>query len=146
MGSRPMLAETKHPRGDLRQQLRSFVGRKGASVTARDPFNAAMTRHWCVALGDSNPVYLDEQFARTTVHDGLIAPPAMLQAWTMPGYAVAAIEDAVSELYGVLDANGFVGIVATNSDQDYLRPLRLGETITATKTIADVSDIKTTGL
>lgn len=133
-------------RQELQLRLQSFVGRKGATAVAPDPVNAAMIRHWCVALGDLNPVYRDEDFARTTVHGGVVAPPAMLQAWTMPGYGGEPVKDVVSEIYDYLDAQGYVGIVATNSEQDYLRSLRLGDRISATKTVASISEVKTTGL
>ena len=131
----------------LQEQLAGFVGRKGATLVAPDPVNAAMIRHWCVALGDTNPVYTDPAAAAASVHGGIIAPPAMLQAWTMPGYRAAPPgPDAITELYALLDANGYSSIVATDSEQEYLRPLRLGDVIAATKTIVSISGEKKTGL
>ena len=132
---------------ELTQRLAGFVGRLGAPRVAPDPVNAAMIRHWCAALGDRNPVYRDDAAARAAGHGGVIAPPAMLQAWTMPGYAAQAPgPDAVAQLYELLDASGYHAIVATDSEQDYLRPLRLGDVLTAVKTIASISDEKTTAL
>ena len=132
-------------------QLAAFVGRQGATMHAPDAVNAAMIRHWCVALGDHNPVYLDDAVARASGHGGVIAPPAMLQAWTMPGYlpgsgAVSPGPDAIAELYALLDGWGYTSIVATDSEQDYLRPLRLGDKVSATKTITSISVEKRTGL
>ena len=133
------------------RQLAAFVGRQGATMHAPDAVNAAMIRHWCVALGDHNPVYRDEAVAQANGHGGVIAPPAMLQAWTMPGYlpsagAVPPGPDAIAELYALLDGWGYTSIVATDSEQDYLRPLRLGDTVSATKTITSISEEKSTGL
>ena len=129
------------------RQLAAFVGRKGATMHAPDAVNAAMIRHWCVALGDHNPVYHDEAVAQAHGHAAVFAPPAMLQAWTMPGYAaVSPGPDAITELYALLDAWGYTSIVATDSEQEYLCPLRLGHRVAATKTITSISDEKTTGL
>src|SRR5690606_11115376 len=126
---------------EVGRRLTAFVGRKGATMVSPDPVNAAMIRHWCVAMGDRNPVYRDEAAAKTSVHGGIIAPPAMLQVWTMPGYgAEPAGADAVAELYELLDSQGYSSIVATNSEQAFLRPLRLGDTIAATETIASISE------
>lgn len=112
-----------------------------------DPVNAAMIRHWCAALGDRNPAYLDEAFARRTVHGGIIAPPTMLQVWTMPGYnAQPAGPDAIADLYAVFDELGYTSLVATDSEQEYLRPLRLGDSISATKTVMAITAEKTTAL
>src|SRR5699024_3607614 len=47
---------------------------------ARDPVNAAMVNNWTEALADTNPVYTDREFAEHSVHGGLVAPPAMMQA------------------------------------------------------------------
>ena len=60
----------------LRAQLEEFIGRPmsaGRSL-APDPVNVPMIRHWVDALDDQNPRYL--------AGDG-VAPPAMLQTWTM---------------------------------------------------------------
>lgn len=138
---------TEISESEIGRHLATFVGRKGATMASPDPVNAPMIRHWCVAMGDHNPVYRDEAVAKTTVHGGIIAPPAMLQAWTMPGYgAEPAGPDAVAQLYEFLDSQGYSSIVATDSEQEYLRPLRLGDTVSATKTITSISDRKTTAL
>lgn len=143
-----MKPATENPNASL---LAAFVGRQGATMHAPDAVNAAMIRHWCVAIGDHNPVYRDEAAAQANGHGAVIAPPAMLQAWTMPGYlpssgALPPGPDAVAELYALLDAWGYTSIVATDSEQDYLRALRLGDTVSATKTITSISDEKSTGL
>ena len=126
--------------------LQRFVGRDTGPIRSRDAVNAAMIRHWCVALGDANPVYADAAVARQTIHGDVIAPPAMLQAWTMPDPFAAPGTDAVGELYALLDAHGYSGIAATDSEQDYLAPVRIGDVLTATKTITAISDAKQTAL
>ncbi len=71
-------------RDALRERLEAYVGRPmGPPSVAPDPVNVPMIRHWVDALDDQNPVYLDEAFAKTTRHGGLVAPPAMLQVWAM---------------------------------------------------------------
>ena len=44
-----------------------------------------MIRNWVEAMGDANPVYTDAEAAAASVHGGLVAPPAMVQVWTMRG-------------------------------------------------------------
>ena len=67
-------------------KLRGFVGRSaGAPSKAWDAVNQAMIRHWCDAVGDRNPVYTDPAAAAASVHAQIVAPPTMLQAWTMKG-------------------------------------------------------------
>ena len=69
---------------ELRARLERYVGKPmGPPAAAPDPVNVPMIRHWVDALDDRNPVYLDEAFAATTRFGGIVAPPAMLQTWTM---------------------------------------------------------------
>ena len=50
-----------------------------------------MIRHWCDAVDDRNPVYTDAAYAAKSCHGGIVAPPAMLQAWSMRGLAPAEV-------------------------------------------------------
>jgi uncharacterized OB-fold protein/acyl dehydratase len=116
-------------------------------MTAQDPVAQAAVRRWCTVLGDHNPVYVDESAARASVHGRIIAPPAMLAAWTMAPYGDRPAEpDAIERLYAALNEAGYSAIVATNSEQDYLRELALGDRVAATKTIESVSEVKQTAL
>jgi uncharacterized protein len=129
--------------------LQRFVGApSGEPFRARDAVNQAMIRHWCDAVGDTNPVYTDPEAAARSVHGGIVAPPTMLQAWTMRGLrpprrADGAAQDALMQ---ALDDAGYTSVVATNCDQEYVRYLRPGDEITATGTIESISDEKKTAL
>src|SRR5215472_6180346 len=134
----------------LAERLQGFVGRPiGPPNRARDPVNQPMIRHWCDALGDANPVYTDPAAAAASRHGGIIAPPAMLQAWTMRGLdrrPGPPGEYVIGKLFALLDEAGFTSVVATNSDQEYVRPLRLGDHLTVSGVIEAVSDEKRTAL
>jgi len=128
--------------------LRAFIGRAGATEVARDPVNQPMIRHWCDAMGDANPAYLDAEFAARSVHGEIVAPPAMLNAWTMPGLPgrPAGRADPAGEVYAALDAAGFSSVVATDSTHEYVRYLRIGDLVHGSGEIEDVSDEKKTAL
>ena len=57
----------------------------GPAHQGQDPVNLPMIRHWVEAMGDHNPVYVDDDAARAAGFRGVIAPPTMLQAWIMRG-------------------------------------------------------------
>ncbi|MFD5569643.1 bifunctional MaoC family dehydratase N-terminal/OB-fold nucleic acid binding domain-containing protein [Streptomyces cadmiisoli] len=124
---------------DLSVRLKAYEGRPAAVAgTGRDPVNLPMIRHWCEALGDTNPAYTGP---------GAVAPPTMLQVWTMGGLGGhTARTTAYDELLGLLDAAGCVAVVATDCEQEYLRPLRPGDEITFDTVIESVSARKTTRL
>ncbi|MFF4061352.1 bifunctional MaoC family dehydratase N-terminal/OB-fold nucleic acid binding domain-containing protein [Streptomyces sp. NPDC001668] len=127
------------PAHDLPTRLKAYEGRPAAVAGAgKDPVNLPMIRHWCEALGDTNPAYTGPD---------AIAPPTMLQAWTMGGLAGHPVRaQAYDELLALLDESGCTSVVATDCEQEYLRPLRPGDEITFDTVIESVSDRKTTRL
>src|SRR5438067_12293126 len=133
----------------LQEQLLGLVGRSaGSPFKAWDAVNQAMIRHWCDAVGDRNPVYTDPAAAAASVHGQIVAPPTMLQAWTMKGLVPTPSEGrgATDELYRLLDDAGFTSVVATNCEQEYERYLHLGDLLTAESVVENVSAEKSTGL
>jgi uncharacterized protein len=135
---------------ELRAGLDAWIGREGEPQVARDVVNPAMIRHWCDAVGDRNPVYTEPEFAAKSVHGAIVAPPTMLQAWTMAGLRPpepAPTRPApVSQVMRLLDAAGYTSVVATNCRQEYRRYLREGDLLSVTTRVAKVSDEKKTAL
>ncbi|MEU6373923.1 bifunctional MaoC family dehydratase N-terminal/OB-fold nucleic acid binding domain-containing protein [Streptomyces sp. NPDC046909] len=124
---------------ELEKRLKAYEGRPAAvSGTGKDPVNAPMIRHWCEAMGDTNPAYTGPD---------AIAPPTMLQAWTMGGLSGhTGRSSAYDELLTLLDESGCTSVVATDCEQEYVRPLRPGDEITFDAVIESVSSRKTTKL
>jgi len=120
----------------------------GSPRLARDPVNLPTIRAWTDAIGDANPVYTDAEFAAGSVHGGLVAPPAMIQVWTMPGLRPppSGRDDPLGVMTAELDAAGFTSVVATNCDQTYARYLRPGEQLAVGAELLDVTGPKRTAL
>ncbi|WSF21739.1 OB-fold domain-containing protein [Streptomyces sp. NBC_01353] len=124
---------------DIHGGLKAYEGRAAATAGAgKDLVNEPMIRHWCEALGDTNPAYAGPE---------AVAPPPMLQAWTMGGLSGhTGRSEAYDELLALLDDAGYTSVVATDCEQEYLRPLRPGDAITFDALIESVSERKTTKL
>ena len=130
-------------------ELRAQRGRAASPArTAPDAVNLPMIRRWCEAMGERNPMYLDERLAAAGRHAGIVAPPAMLEVWTMGRFTPGAVGEGNGTLLGIqaLDAAGFTAVVATNLEQDYVRYLRLGDLVTQKVFLEEVSDEKRTAL
>lgn len=113
----------------------------------RHAVNQPMIDHWLDAIGDRNPIYTDEAAARAAGHPGVVAPPAMIQVWTMAGLGgVRADEDPLGRILGLFDDAGYIGVVATNCEQTYHRYLRPGEEVSVTAELTDVIGPKNTAL
>jgi uncharacterized OB-fold protein/acyl dehydratase len=117
---------------------------------ARDPVNLPAIRNWTDAIGDANPLYTDADFSSRSVHGHLVAPPAMVQVWTMPGLqpptAGASDTDPLGQMMRTLDEAGFPAVVATNCAQTYHRYLRHGELLSLRAELTEVSGPKQTAL
>ncbi len=141
----------------LRASLEPWIGRPMSSAgpsIAPDPVNLPMIRHWVDALDDHNPIYLDEAAARASRFGGLVAPPAMLQTWTMGRPRLEGIAErggSSSEMdpaspFVALAKAGLSGTLATNSELEFLRYLRPGDQLSSSSALEAISERKTTGL
>lgn len=135
----------------LEAEIRSYVGKPiGPMVTGRDPVNEPMIRQWCDAMGETHPAYLDAAAAGKTLHGEIVAPPTMLQAWVMEGWAMhEGYDEPKNEqhrLHKLLADNGYTGVLGTNTEENYTRYLRIGESVKALTVIEAISEEKATGV
>ena len=130
--------------------IRAEIGKECGKLFAWDPVNAPMIRHWCEAMGVTNPVYTDAQAAEASIHGEQVAPPAMLQAWILAGlnkqYPPASSKDNPYKVLTMLEEQGFPAVVAVNTELTFARYLRMDERLYYTSTITDISEEKATGL
>jgi uncharacterized protein len=120
---------------------------KSKPRSGRHPVNQPMVDHWLDAMGDKNPIYVDESAARAAGHPGVVAPPAMIQVWTMMGLGgVRPDDDPLGKILELFDEAGYIGVVATNCEQTYHRYLRPGEEVSVAAELTDVVGPKRTAL
>ena len=120
---------------------------KSKPRNGRHAVNQPMVDHWLDAIGDKNPIYTDEAAAKAAGHPGIVAPPAMIQVWTMAGLGgVRADDDPLGRIIGLFDEAGYIGVVATNCEQTYHRYLRPGEQVSVSAELTDVVGPKNTAL
>jgi MaoC dehydratase-like protein len=142
---------------NLQARLDRLVGRPLGPATARpgpDPVNQPMIRHWAAAFEDDNPVYVDPGCAASSRFGAIVAPPLMLQTWTMPTPRITGIAErggAPTEPEGesplsVFDEAGFTGTLASNSEFEFERYLNLGDVVSSASVVESVSGEKQTRL
>ena len=130
-------ADTAVDAAALIEEARSFLGRvPGPLRVGRDPVNLPMVHHWCQALDDRNPAYLDPAGSS---RGHLIAPPGMLQTWIMDAPRDPSRPSSSDEVMRRLDAAGYTSVVAVNYDHEYLRELGHGDRISVRTYAEDLS-------
>ncbi|MCU1394347.1 MAG: hypothetical protein JWM34_2775 [Ilumatobacteraceae bacterium] len=140
---------------DFQATLDALVGTPMGSAAPHsgpDPVNQPMIRHWAAAFEDDNPVYVDPEFAEASRFGGIVAPPLMLQTWTMGTPMITGIKERGGAPQpsndrgplAVFDEAGFVGTLAANSEFEIERYLRPGEVVSSAAVIESISNQKTT--
>ena len=108
---------------------RALVGREFPAVTAT--IDAESVKAFARALGETDPLYLDEEAARRGPFGGIIAPPT---------YPIAFMAQSMAGAASSFDELGlnFMTLVHGEQEFEYARPVRAGETLTLTARIRDV--------
>ncbi len=109
--------------GDAIEYDRSVVGRE--VYGGRLEITADSIREYCEALEETNPLYLDPEFAAKSPYGGIIAPPGLLQT------AELAQPPDPKVKFGNL---GF----HAGSRQEYFLPLRPGDVLEAYVSVKEV--------
>ncbi len=145
------MLETKLAEQDWMSEVRAMVGREYGRVYAWDEVNAPMIRQWCEIMGVDNPMYTDATYAATTEYGGIVAPPAMLQAWCLEGlhannYPPGSTTENPYEVLRLMEGQGYQSVVAVNSDLSFERYVKVGEKLYYTTRLDAVGEQKTTAL
>jgi acyl dehydratase len=124
------------------EQLERLKGHRVGPYLSYNPVSATQIWLWCSAMGDNNPRYLpgEEQ----------IAPPAMMQMWTMRDIndrsAPGSTEAAQYQVFDEMKALGYPANVAVSYDINFHRHLKPGDRAKHYSTVVNISDRKTTAL
>ena len=128
------------------EELQAMVGQESELQVCKDDVNKAMIRHWCEAMEDGNPLYTDEAYAKTSKYGGIVAPPQMVQAFSTPPLWPKREDkqDPFAKAVKRMGDDGYFGIVATTTTQEYLVPMRPGDQLSFKVKLAGLSPEKTT--
>ncbi|MBI4307569.1 MAG: MaoC family dehydratase N-terminal domain-containing protein [Chloroflexi bacterium] len=118
-------------------EIRSLLGKEDTFPGA-DPVEKGTIKRYCLAVGDLNPLYLDEAYARRMRHGRLIAPSTF-------------IFDVSNNYAAPFGADGrpasrvrlpppLTRIARGGNEYEWLQPIGPGDLITATRRIAEMTE------
>lgn len=139
----------------LDDRLQALVGAplaESGPTSSPDPVNEPMIRHWAAAFEDDNPVYTDPDAAAASRFGGIVAPPLMLQTWTMATPRITGmaerggspVEGNPAAVLRELDEAGYLATLASNTEFEITRYLHPGELVSAETVLESVSPEKQT--
>ncbi len=119
----------------LTEELKSWIGRE-ARYQAREELGRASIRYFALALGDDNPLYLDDAYAQKAGHRSVIAPPTL-------------ICETCQYAHQAPNADGYIGhewrlpvpnarLIRAGNDYEFMRPLVPSDRISVTWTLENI--------
>jgi acyl dehydratase len=119
----------------LTDELKAWIGRE-AHYEAREELGRASIRYFALAMGDDNPLYVDDEYARKAGYPSVIAPPTL-------------IVETCQYAHQAPNADGYIGhewhlpvkncrLVRAGNDYEFMRPVLPGDRISVTWTLEDI--------
>lgn len=136
----------KHLSSEVQEELLALTNesvRTSSAIECSEP----LIRHWCEAIEDGNPLYLDQDYAKSQGFSGIVAPPGMNSTFSIPYRWPQPEAGGSSNLHFRLKRlmNLPVGVVVEN-ETEYLRFVELGDRLFMSSRLASMTGPKTTRL
>ncbi len=121
----------------LPEEIKKYVGQTVDSSVFRVEKEAI--RRFADAVGDANPLYRDEEYARKSRFGSIIAPPGFLSSLWFTGRSSSS-EIGPSRLMTALAAAGFGRVLDTGIDYEFFRPVRADDRIESAAVVANIME------
>ena len=119
----------------LTEELRSWIGRE-AHYPAREELGRALIRYFALSMGDDNPLYVDDAYARRAGYPSVIAPPTL-------------VCETCQYAHRAPNADGYIGhewplplpasrLVRAGNDYEFMRPVLPSDRISVTWTLESI--------
>lgn len=121
----------------LTDELKAWVGRE-VHYPAREELSRASIRYFALALGDDNPLYVDDEHARQAGFPSVIAPPTL-------------VCETCQYAHRPPDEHGYIGhawnlpikgcrTIRAGNDYEFFRPVLPDDRISATWTLESIEE------
>ncbi len=121
----------------LTDELKSWIGRE-ARYAAPEELGRGAIRYFATALGDDNPLYSDDAYARAAGHPSIVAPTTL-------------VCETCQYAGGPPGDNGYIGhewdlpienvrLIRAGNEYEFTRPVTPDDRISVTWTLADIEE------
>lgn len=119
----------------LPQEILSYIGKPGSTRTLIVEKGAI--ERYADAVGDPNPLYWDETYAKKTKYGSIIAPPGFL-GWPARNSGEKPEPPMFTVVGAALELVGLGRIVNGSMEFEFLVPIHAGDTLTASSMVKDI--------
>jgi len=119
----------------LTDELRAWIGRE-VDYPAKEELGRASIRYFALALGDENPLYVDDSYAKEAGYPSVIAPPTL-------------VCETCQYAHRRPEPNGYIGhewhlpisgcrMIRAGNDYEFTRPVLPEDRISVTWTLEEI--------
>ena len=121
----------------LTDELKSWIGRE-VTYTAPDELGRASIRYFALAIGDENPLYTDDGYARAAGHPSVVAPPTL-------------VVESCQYAHRPPDSDGYIGhewhlpvagcrLIRAGNEYEFFRPVLPSDRVSVTWRLDDIAE------
>ncbi len=126
---------TTHESSALTPDIQALVGKEWV-FTCPEETGRASIRKFALAIGDHNPLYFDQEYARNSKYGGIIAPPTLIcETWQ---YFVGELDEIGTPSKRPTLPLGLE--IRGENEYTFLQPMRPDDVITARYRVADIRE------
>lgn len=119
---------------EILEEARKLIGSETETVQGRYPVEYDPIRRYCHMNDDTNPLFLDPQYARQTSHGEVVCPPLLVGNFAGPGIWPPARDlPALPPIPSPGDRN-----INLTTEYEFFKPVKVGDHLSIKSRIADV--------
>ena len=120
------------------EEAKRFIGRADPPIIRHVEKGAI--RRYAEAVGNDNPLYYDEDYAKKSPYGSIIAPPGFFGWPTKTPSSSTGLAEIVGELQAALAKGGFPRILDGGISYDFFLPIRAGDTLIASPKVTGLTE------
>ncbi len=121
----------------LTEELKSWIGRE-VTYPAREELGRGSIRYFALAVGDDNPLYTDEEYARAAGYPSVIAPPTLVVETCQYAHRHPA-EDGYIGHEWQLPVTG-CRLIRAGNEYEFFRPVVPADRVSVTWRLEDIAE------
>ena len=102
-----------------------------------DEIGLGLIKRFALAVGDTNPLYRDEGYAKKSRYRGIIAPPTMIFELNHNIGAEIGEDSTPTDAWGRLPPP-FKNVIRGGNEYEFYQPVRPGDVVTTTHKVAQI--------
>jgi len=122
----------------ISEEVKQFIGKADPPIVRHVEKGAI--RRYAEAVGNDNPLYQDDEYARRSLYGSIIAPPGFFGWPTKTPCSCTGLADIVGELQAALARGGFPRILDGGISYDFFLPVRAGDILIASPKVTGLSE------